>query len=86
LVQYFSAELRNGNVNKKISLQRLQNQIIFSKLGKYLLMNVGPHLPEQEDIKELLHLYEKIKAGKGGAKQWKQQTTASHNSPFHLPC
>lgn len=66
MVQYFSDELRNGNVNKKISLQRLQNQIIFSKLGKYLLMNVGPHLPEQEDIKELLHLYEKIKAGRGG--------------------
>jgi len=29
-------------------------------------MTGGPHLPEQEDIRELLSLYEKIRAGKGG--------------------
>lgn len=29
-------------------------------------MNGEPHLPEQEDIRELLNLYEKLKAGKGG--------------------
>ena len=30
-------------------------------------MTGEPHLPEQEDIRELLNLYEKLKAGKGGS-------------------
>jgi tetratricopeptide (TPR) repeat protein len=30
-------------------------------------MNGEPHLPEQEDIQELLNLYEKLRSGKGGS-------------------